>query len=195
VGHLANNSAEKGTIDLLKAAEQCWSRGEQFRLALAGPVMPNFHTFWARYAAKERVIRLGVLNDEQKRNFFAGIDLFALPSRTDSFGLVLLEAWANGKPNLVYRAGGPGELVHNGRDGLQAPCGDIDALAKQLYRLVRDAELRQALGQRGRERISREFRWKDKLELVQRTLVEGRKRCLTQKRSVCVSEPLTATSE
>ena len=43
-------------------------------------------------------MRLGVLSERQKRDFFAGIDVFALPSRSDSFGLVLLEAWANGVP-------------------------------------------------------------------------------------------------
>ena len=31
----------------------------------------------------------------------------------EPFGLVLLEAWANGKPNVVYRAGGPAELVRH----------------------------------------------------------------------------------
>jgi glycosyltransferase involved in cell wall biosynthesis len=135
--------------------------------------MPNFRAFWSRYANKQHVHRLGILNEEEKRDFFAGIDLFALPSRTDSFGLVLLEAWANGKPNLVYRAGGPAEIVRDERDGLHAPCGDVDALAAQLERLVIDAELRRILGERGRERIAREFRWEDQLELVRRVLVGG----------------------
>src|SRR5262249_34189396 len=120
VGHLANSSAEKGTVDLLRAAELVWARGLGFRVVLAGPEMPNFRTFWERFPTKQHVTRLGVLTDEAKRDFFAGIDVFALPSRTDSFGLVLLEAWANGKPNLVYRAGGPAELVRDGRDGLHA---------------------------------------------------------------------------
>ncbi len=107
VGHLANNSFEKGTCDLLRAAELLWRKGERFRIVLAGPEMKNFQTFWDSFKAKDKVMRLGVLGDQEKRDFFSTIDLFALPSRTDSFGLVLLEAWANKKPNLVYRAGGP----------------------------------------------------------------------------------------
>jgi glycosyltransferase involved in cell wall biosynthesis len=136
-------------------------------------MMPNFLSFWATFGAKESVTWLGVLTEQQRRNFFAGIDIFALPSRTDSFGLVLLEAWANGKPNLVYRAGGPAELVRHESDGLQAKCGDVVELAEQLWRLVEDPGLRRTLGANGLSRIDREFRWADKLELVRRVLANG----------------------
>jgi glycosyltransferase involved in cell wall biosynthesis len=173
IGHLANNSVEKGTVDLLRAAELAWANGEQFRVALAGPEMPNFRAFWKGFAWKDRVARLGVLSEQQKRDFYAGIDCFALPSRCDSFGLVLLEAWANGKPNVVYRAGGPAELVRHGVDGLQAACGEVNDLAACLVRMVRDRELRCRLGNRGQSRIAWEFQWKDKLELVRQTMLHA----------------------
>jgi glycosyltransferase involved in cell wall biosynthesis len=172
VGHLANNSLEKGTVDLLRAAERAWGAGERFRVVLAGPEMPNFRACWKRYKATARITRLGVLSDEQKRDFYAGIDCFALPSRSDSFGLVLLEAWANARPNLVYRAGGPAELVRHEIDGLQVACGDVAGLAAQLRRLVADAHLRRRLGDTGRARIATEFRWADKLERVRETIRE-----------------------
>jgi glycosyltransferase involved in cell wall biosynthesis len=141
---------------------------------LAGPTMPNFLSFWATFGSKQSVTRLGVLTEQQRRNFFAGIDIFALPSRTDSFGLVLLEAWANAKPNLVYRAGGPAELVRHETDGLLAKCGDVMELAEQLQRLVDDAGLRNTLGSKGLARIESEFRWADKLEIVRSVLANGR---------------------
>jgi glycosyltransferase involved in cell wall biosynthesis len=170
VGHLANNSAEKGTVDLLRAAERAWNMGRRFRVILAGPVMPNFRAFWTRFGPKHRIQRLGVLSDRQKRDFFAGIDVHALPSRSDSFGLVLLEAWANAKPNVAYRAGGPGELIRHRADGLLARCGDIDELASHLGELAADAGFRQALGASGHARLASEFGWSDKLELVERVL-------------------------
>ncbi|AMV26392.1 Alpha-D-kanosaminyltransferase [Gemmata sp. SH-PL17] len=172
VGHLTNNSAEKGTVDLLRAAEIAWARGQQLRVVLAGPEMPNFRAFWNTFGPKDRVTRLGTLTDEQKCDFFAGIDCFALPSRCDSFGLVLLEAWANGKPNLVYRAGGPAELIRHNVDGLQAACGNVLELAEHLGRLAADANLRRALGENGQSRIGTEFQWGDKLELVRETIRE-----------------------
>jgi glycosyltransferase involved in cell wall biosynthesis len=137
---------------------------------LAGPEMPNFTRFWNMFTRRDRVERLGVLTDAGKRDFYANIDAFALPSRSDSFGLVLLEAWANGKPNLVYRAGGPGELVRDGVDGLHAAVGDVEGLSRQLIRLATDAQLRRRLGECGRSRIASEFNWVEKLEIVRREL-------------------------
>jgi glycosyltransferase involved in cell wall biosynthesis len=174
VGHLSNNSQEKGTCELLQAAERLWKKGLEFQLVLAGPEMPNFQKFWNAYSPRGSIKRLGVLSEQQKRDFYAGIDLFALPSRTDSFGLVLLEAWANGKPNLVYRAGGPGQLVRDGLDGLQARCGDVAALANGLERLVHDRGLRHRLGESGLARIGSEFQWTDKLAMVRNVIETAR---------------------
>lgn len=165
VGHLANASVEKGTVDLLQAAA-----AESIRVILAGPAMPNFERFWTRFERKELVTRLGPLSDSQKRDFYAGIDAFALPSRTDSFGLVLLEAWANAKPVIAYRAGGPADLVRDGADGWLVPCGDVGALAGVLRTCAEHPELRAAFGAMGCARIAGEFEWGPKLELVRRVI-------------------------
>ncbi len=170
VGHLANLSPPKGTVDLLRAARQAWEKGANFRLVLAGPRMPEFRRFWQNFEPKERVTLLGPLDDTQKRDFFAGIDVFCLPSRSDSFGLVLLEAWANGKPNIGYRAGGIGELIQHGDDGLLVPCSDIEGLAEAMIQMEGDPERRKAMGDVGRKRIEWEFRWEDKLRIVAGTM-------------------------
>src|SRR6266542_4456715 len=124
--------------------------------------MPNFKTFWRHYPAAERVLRLGVLDDRQKRDFFAALDVFALPSRSDSFGLVLLEAWANGAANVGYRAGGVAGVIRHEEDGLLVRCGDVAGLAAALTRLAADEGRRRRFGAAGRRRLGREFRWEDK---------------------------------
>ncbi len=155
VGHLANASVEKGTVDLLTAAASA-----NVRVVLAGPAMPNFERFWLSFQRKDLVTRLGPVSDSQKRDFYAGIDAFALPSRTDSFGLVLLEAWANAKPVIAYRAGGPADLIRDGIDGWLVPCGDVAALAGRLR------ECSATMGAAGLARVPVEFAWKPKLQLV-----------------------------
>jgi glycosyltransferase involved in cell wall biosynthesis len=168
IGHLANNSREKGSVDLLRAAERAWRNGGCFSLVLAGPEMPNFQSFWRGHRPSGRVVRLGVLDARQKRDFFAAIDVFALPSRSDSFGLVLPEAWANGVPNVGYRAGGIAWVIRDEQDGLLVNCSDVNGLAAALLRLAANADLRRRLGAAGRERTRHEFEWEDKLELVRR---------------------------
>jgi glycosyltransferase involved in cell wall biosynthesis len=166
IGHLANNSEEKGTVDFLRAATHLWSRGRSVRIVLAGPEMHNFRKFWNSFRPQGPVVRLGVLSEEQKHDFFSGLDVFALPSRSDSFGLVLLEAWANGLPNVAYAAGGVAEVIHHGRDGLLVPCGDVDELAASLDHLVGDGGLRRTLGECGKRRTVEEFSWGPKLARV-----------------------------
>jgi len=170
IGHLANLSRAKGTLDLLQAVERLHQRGIPCRLVLAGPAMPEFRRIWQR--PPRGVTYLGPLSPQEKKDFFAAIDLFALPSRTDAFGLVLLEAWANARPNVAYRAGGPGELIRHEQDGLLARCGDVEDLTEQLARLVRNPSWRETLGTTGQQRISQEFQWQDKLERVGQVMSE-----------------------
>lgn len=170
IGHLANLSPEKGTIDLLRAAGEAWQQGGTFRLVLAGPEMPGFQQFWRGYAWKERVRVLGVLTEPQKRDFFAGSDAFALPSRVDSFGLVLLEAWANGLPVIAYRAGGLSWVVRDEVDGLLVRCGDLEGLASALLRLSSCKDLWLLLGAAGRERTLSHWTWARSLAVVQGVL-------------------------
>jgi glycosyltransferase involved in cell wall biosynthesis len=172
IGHLANLSMEKGSVDLLRASQLAWQQGSRFRVVLAGPDMPNFRRFWDRFPAKDRVCRMGVLSESQKRDFFAGIDVFALPSRSDSFGIVLLEAWANRVANVGYRAGGIAGVIRHDEDGLLVRCGDISGLAETLTHLARDAELRRRLGDAGNERLPCDFCWDDKLALVRNVYEE-----------------------
>ncbi len=169
VGHLANLSVEKGSVDLLRTVP---ALPPTVHLVLAGPAMPNFEAAFRAAWGTDRVIRLGPLTDAGKRDFFAGIDVFCLPSRSDSFGLVLLEAWANGVPVVVYRAGGPADLVRDGVDGVQVRCGDTAGLAAAIGTLAADAALRARLGAAGLARVrAGEFDWGRSLVIVRDELL------------------------
>lgn len=195
IGHLANLSMEKGSVDLVLAAEALQRDRDQsdaghsrVTVVLAGPCMPNFDRWLAQTAPAVRVVRTGILNESEKRDFYAGIDLFALPSRSDSFGLVLLEAWANGVPVVAARAGGPAELVRHGVDGLLARPGDPLDLARHLKALVDSTELRRRLGGAGLARCEFEFQWDAKLQIVRDAITQ-----LKQKRPWRSQSTRTAT--
>ena len=142
---MANNSIEKGTVDLLCAAERLWQRRATFEVVLAGPEMPNFRQFVSNYAFVDRVRRLGVLSEAEKRDFFAGIDVFALPSRSDSFGW---SCWRHGRTICRMWSTAPvvpPTWVRHECDGLQVRCGNVDELAEQLKCLIDDPMLRRRL--------------------------------------------------
>ena len=82
--------------------------------------------------------------------FMAAIDVFVLPSYSETFGLVLIEAMAMEKPVVATSAGGVPEIVEDGRDGLLIPPRDEQALAGAIDLLLRNSSLRMALSQRAR---------------------------------------------
>lgn len=85
-------------------------------------------------------------------SFFAGLDVFCLPSREDPFPLVALEAAAQGVAIVCFQnAGGIPELVGE-KGGICVRFGDLEAMARALDSLRRDAQFRAQLGQNAARR-------------------------------------------
>ena len=86
------------------------------------------------------------------------VDVFALASRWEGFGLVLLEAMAARRPIVATRVSAIPEVVGEGPDaaGELVPVDDIDALAAALARLV-DPAVRERVGETGYARLVRDF--------------------------------------
>jgi glycosyltransferase involved in cell wall biosynthesis len=83
--------------------------------------------------------------------------IFALPSRTEAMGRVLIEAGAAGKCRIASRVGGIPTVIEDGIDGLLVEKEDVDQLAVTLTRIISDAPLRRRLGDAARVRVEREF--------------------------------------
>jgi glycosyltransferase involved in cell wall biosynthesis len=111
---------------------------------------------------------LGYIDTAERRDLLAAIDTLALTSRTESFGIVYLEAWVNRKPVIAARAGAVPELVRDGETGLLVPYGNPDALARTIGLLMDDEGLRQSLGEHGRQLSESRYTWPDVLRRVER---------------------------
>jgi glycosyltransferase involved in cell wall biosynthesis len=75
----------------------------------------------------------------------------------EPFGMVLVEAMAQGRPVLATRGGGPNEIVEDGETGLLLPPGDAGALADAMGRLAAEPLLRKRFGDAGRTRVEARF--------------------------------------
>jgi glycosyltransferase involved in cell wall biosynthesis len=102
---------------------------------------------------------LGVISPEEKRDLFDAADIVALPSRTESFGIVFVEAWANRKPVIAADAGAVPELVRDEENGLLVPFGDVPALAGAITRLLDDQRLARSLAERGYQLATERYTW------------------------------------
>jgi N-acetyl-alpha-D-glucosaminyl L-malate synthase BshA len=85
-------------------------------------------------------------------------DLFLLPSETESFGLVALEAMACGLPVVASAVGGLPEVIADGETGFLCPMGDVTAMAAAVRRLLDDPGARSRLGAAARRRAETQFR-------------------------------------
>jgi len=104
---------------------------------------------------KETVELLGFRTDALA--LIAAGDVFVLPSLAEPFGLVILEAMALGRPVVATRAGGPREIVIDGRTGLLTPPQDPEALAGAICGLLAQPDYRQELALAGRQRFLEQF--------------------------------------
>jgi glycosyltransferase involved in cell wall biosynthesis len=84
-------------------------------------------------------------------------DIFVLPSLAEPFGLVILEAMSLGRPVVATRAGGPLEIVVDGKTGVLAKPANPQSLASSLLRLLQCPAEAAQMGASGRARFIERF--------------------------------------
>lgn len=89
--------------------------------------------------------------------YYRAADVFLMPSRCETFGMVAAESMACGTPVVAFQAGGLADAVGVGGGGLLVPPGDIAALAAAMRRILDDRQLQHELGELGAQRAAREF--------------------------------------
>ncbi len=163
-------NVEKGAIALVEAVAALGREGRDLDLVMIGQPMARFMDYYRRLSAdvQARCHLLGPLGDEDKADALAACEMLALPSRTESFGLVYLEAWAAGKPVIGARAGAVPAVVREGVDGVLVPFGDAAALARAIAALLDDPAMAQRLGLMGKARVSQAYTWDQVVTAIER---------------------------
>jgi glycosyltransferase involved in cell wall biosynthesis len=140
----------KGVELLLAAAELLWRSDPSVRFAFVGPGEPL-------PLADERVLDVGEVSDSDRADWLARATLLCLPSASESFGLVVVEAWTASVPVVVSDIPVLRELVTRAGGGLVAQRRPDD-MAAAIRRLVRDDALARRMGEAGRRLWDREYR-------------------------------------
>ena len=126
------------------------------------------------------VVFTGTVSDEDRARYYRSADIFCSPATgKESFGIVLLEAMAAGRPVVASDIEGYSYVVTHGREGLLVePKSDV-SLAEAIATLLRDPDLRNRLAVNGRKRAE-EFRWEE----VAGQVLDYYDTCLLARRSV-----------
>ncbi|MEY2420468.1 MAG: hypothetical protein QOI95_535 [Acidimicrobiaceae bacterium] len=127
----------------------------EVRLVIAGQDgwgTEAFEAALARARHRDRVVRMGWVDDATRADLLAGATVFAYPSRYEGFGLPPLEAMTAGTPVVVTRTGALPQVLGDAAAFVEP--GDSEALAAILADVLTDAAKRDALIDRGRERAA-----------------------------------------
>ncbi|HEX2204665.1 MAG TPA: glycosyltransferase family 4 protein [Longimicrobium sp.] len=154
VGFIGRFEARKGMFDLARVWPRVAEALPEAHLVLAGKG-PAEAEARAILGDAPRVRWLGFRTDVPA--VLKALDVLAVPSHWEGFGLIAAEGLAASVPVVAARASSLPEIVDDGAEGLLVPPRDPAALADALVRLGRDRETRDRMGRAGRERVAREF--------------------------------------
>jgi N-acetyl-alpha-D-glucosaminyl L-malate synthase BshA len=149
--HISNFRPLKRIMDVIGIFERVQSRYPA-RLVFVGdgPERSGAEKYCRDNNLCDRVMFIG--KQDNVPDLMGCTDVLLLPSETESFGLVALEAMSCEVPVVATRVGGLPEVVEHGKTGYLAGLGDLDAMAYYALEIIRNPELKTRLGRNGRER-------------------------------------------
>ncbi|MDT5157917.1 MAG: hypothetical protein QOH51_2274 [Acidobacteriota bacterium] len=181
VGILGELSEVKGQEDFVRAARVVAERfgdGVEFLIggedaSRGGEYRARIERLVAQSGLGERVKLLGRLDGDEVMRFLTSLDLLVSASRSEAFGMALVEALACGVPVVATATEGASEIVEEGVTGSLVPLGDVRALAAAVASLLEDEERRRSLGARAREVARERFDLNRMVEATERVYAEA----------------------
>lgn len=147
----------KGLHLLLKACKSLEEQGyTNYTLLVVGdgPQRDELQTFCKEQGLKERVKWLGWIAYEQLGTYFQLADVFVFPTLEDTWGMVILEAMAFGKPVLCSQWAGAKEMLVDSQNGYLYDPNEIEDCTNKMRQFIENPALIPLMGERSRQLIA-----------------------------------------
>ncbi len=154
IGRLVARKATVQLVDILAAS----GLKDAYLLVIgSGPDAAAISERAQATGLSQRVRLLGQVSDAQKYAALEVSDAFVSTSQHEGFGLVFLEAMAQGLPVVCYDKGGQTDFLATGETGEVVPLNDQSRFKEALLRVHADADARRRYGARNLERVEQFF--------------------------------------
>jgi len=177
VGALDRAHHFKGVGILFKALARLKDDRVKALVVGGGELLDYYRRQAQRLGVGDRVIFVGQVPQKELPRYYALCKCLVLPSTsTESWGIVLLEAMACGKPVVASSLPGVRAVVNDGVDGLLVQPASVADLQCKLEMLLADATLRSDMGQQGRAKVEEKYTWQKiarRLEHVYHDVLSG----------------------
>ena len=164
IGCFGRLRKQKGTDVFIEAMSRLLPRYPDFTAVIIGAVTPDQQIFVQGLRKRveaagltDRVRFLGELPIAEVPRWYQRLTIYCFTSRSEGFGLTLLEAMAAGNALVAARAGAASQVVIDQRTGVLVPPGNVEALINALEPLMRDPAAAAAIGKRARDRAVDDF--------------------------------------
>ncbi len=151
----------KGLHYLLGAYNKLKKVNDNIRLIVvgSGKTLRKAYETYVRKENLQDVVFIGEVAFNDLPRWYQTADIFCSPATgEESFGMVLLEAMALGKPIVASANEGYSTVVTNGKEGILVTPKSVDELEAALKKLIDDGDLRQQMGQAGLETV-KQYDW------------------------------------
>jgi len=124
-----------------------------------GPEIKRLKKLSHNLGINKQVEFLGKLSHENVLSYMAEADIFSLPSWNEGFGVVYIEAMAQGKPTIGCRGEGIEDFVENGKTGILVQPKDVNCLVEALDYLLGNPDEAKTMGERACKFILENYTW------------------------------------
>ncbi|HOJ92562.1 MAG TPA: glycosyltransferase family 4 protein [Dictyoglomaceae bacterium] len=164
IGTAARLTKKKGINYLIEAFSLIAPKYKDLKLVIIGDgeERKNLEALSQRLNIKEKVFFLGALPNA--KYYFKNFDIFVLPSLSEVFGIVILEAISQKIPVIATNVGGIPEIIEDGKNGILVKPKDSKSLSTALEMLIIDKDLRIKIGEEGYKRYLSEFTFEKMVE-------------------------------
>lgn len=163
----------KGIRFLIEAMRQLDNDPITLDIVGTGDLEKEIAALVAASGVGHKITLTGYVPRECLAERYHAADIFVLPSLSESFGQVLLEAMSCGLPIIASRVGGIPETVEHGVNGLLVEAGNAESLAAAIRKLAADRPTLSKMGNRNAEMARTRFTWRSVADRYEQTYIEA----------------------